>query len=334
MTQSKSSGSANPTDIVSLDFAEYLAKRKDHLEARFEDGAPNYAFALDKVLQKKLSSMAPVRKMAQTVVSFAVPLQKQIQQMHSIAVGPRQLPKLYKITEDCARLLGIGIPQVYVCPDPEINACTIATDDIAPIILLSSGIVERLEPEELHFVIGHECGHIHNLHGTYNTAVEMMSNTIVEAALKGLSIMGVANLLGTIKQVIHGGILLAFNNWSRCAEITCDRAGMICCGDLDAAQSTLTKLVIGDLAHLGEFNTQEFIQQSRNANSTPLRMLELMNTHPLIPKRLEALECFAECETFYQWKPKLSPPDKLRSQAETDRRCQQIVTVINNKNRN
>lgn len=325
--------SANPTESVPIDFAAYLIQRKASLAARFDGGAPNYAFSLDRTLQKQLSSMAPIRSLTQTVVSFVVPLQKQIQQMNSLAVSPQQLPQIYSLAEECARLLGIGIPQVFICADQDINACTIATDDVAPIILLSSGIVERLTLAELKFVIGHECGHIHNLHGNYNTAVELMTNRLIEVTLKGLASAGWTDLLSTVGKVIHSGVLMFLKRWSRCAEITCDRAGLICCADLLTAQSALAKLVVGNLDHLGEINIQAFMDQSLSTNSTPLRLMEFFNTHPLIPKRIEALQLFTECETFYSWQPSLSAPATVRSQHETDQRCEQIVTILNNKNR-
>ncbi|MEM9808809.1 MAG: M48 family metallopeptidase, partial [Cyanobacteria bacterium P01_D01_bin.56] len=268
------------------------------------------------------------------VVSFAVPLQKQIQQMSSIAVGPTQLPELYKITQECAHLLGIGTPQVFICRASSIDASTIATDDVTPIILLSSGLVERLDLPELKFVIGHECGHIHNLHGAYNTAVQLMTNAMLKLTLKGVGSIGFEDLMSTVGQVFHSGIMLFLTRWSRCAEITCDRAGLICCGDLDTAQSALTKLIVGDMATLGGFDVKTFIKQSRSVNSTPLRLMELFNTHPLIPKRLEALEVFENCNTYYDWRSELVPPENLYDQAEADRRCEKVIAIINNKNRN
>ena len=331
--QQSNSLTSNPTDAVSLNFSHYLTQRKASIEAHFEGGAPNYAFSLDKHLQKQISSIAPLRSLVQNTVSFAVPLQKQIQQMHSVAVGPRQLPEIYRVTEHCARILGIGIPQVFICPDPDINACTIATDDVSPIILLSAGLVERMSLDELQFVIGHECGHIHNRHGSYNTAVELMTNTMVRMVLKGLTIVGFTNLLYAAGQLMHGGIVMFLNRWSRCAEITCDRAGLICCGDLEVAQTSLVKLVVGSIEHIGELNVQAFIEQTKSVNATPVRMMELFRTHPLIPKRIETLQHFANCQTFYEWQPNLAATNKADTKEKVDQRCERILAILNNSNK-
>ncbi|NJN91033.1 MAG: M48 family metallopeptidase [Leptolyngbyaceae cyanobacterium SL_5_14] len=322
---------SNPTQAISLDFGTYLTQRQQELSAHLASGVPDYSFSLDRTLQKQIASIGPIRALTQTIVSFAVPIQKQIQQMQSIAVSPRQYPEIYAIGEECAHRLGIGIPQIFICSALEGHACTIATDDVTPMIILSSGIVERLELEELKFVIGHECGHIHNLHGVYNTAVELMTNALIRMVLDQFVATGLPNLLDAAEKVIHGGIMLFLLRWSRCAEITCDRAGLICCGDLNTANVALAKLITGGGDRLKNINIQEFINQVRTVQSTPVRLLELASTHPLLPRRMEALNLFTECDTFYVWRQELQSPKTLQNQVETDRLCEQIVSIMNNK---
>lgn len=325
------SNSSNPTQSINLDFGHYLTQRQQELSEHFVNGVSDYSFSLDQTLQKQISSIGPIRALTQTIVSFAVPIQKQMQQMQSIAVSPCQYPQIYAIGEECAHRLGIGIPQIFICSALEGYACTIATDDVTPMIILSSGIVERLELEELQFVIGHECGHIHNLHGVYNTAVQLMTNALIRVVLEQFVATGLPNLLDAAEKIIHGGIMLFLLRWSRCAEITCDRAGLICCGDLATANSALAKLIIGGGDRLKNINIQEFINQIRTVQSTPVRLLELTSTHPLLPRRMEALNLFTECDTFYSWRQELRSPKILRNQVETDRLCEQIVNIMNKK---
>lgn len=331
MISSPQSDLSNPTQAISLDFRAYLTQRQKELSTHFASGVPDYSFSLDRTLQKQIASIGPIRALTQTIVSFAVPIQKQIQQMQSIAVSPRQYPGIYAIGEECAHRLGIGIPQIFICSALEGHACTIATDNVTPMIILSSGIVERLELGELKFVIGHECGHIHNLHGVYNTAVELMTNALIRMVVEQFVATGLPNLLDAAEKVIHGGIMLFLLRWSRCAEITCDRAGLICCGDLNTANVALAKLITGGGDRLKNINIQEFINQVRTVQSTPVRLLELASTHPLLPRRMEALNLFAECDTFYAWRKELQVSETLRSQFETDRLCEQIINITNTK---
>ena len=40
--------------------------------------------------------------------------------------------------------------------------------------MIHSSLYERLTPGELKTVIGHECGHIHNMHGVYSIMVVIL----------------------------------------------------------------------------------------------------------------------------------------------------------------
>ncbi len=314
----------NPTAIINLDFACYLASRERKLSSHLIGGIPDYSFSLDQKLRQQLASMGPVRAITQSLVSWIVPLQKQIQQMQAVAVGPSQYPDIYNMGVDCARQLGIGIPEIFIFYSPIINAYTIATDDVEPIIILSSALVEVLEPSELKFVIGHECGHIHNLHGVYNTAVELLSNTLAKAMFASFP------ALGTLRLLLQGGLTLFFMRWSRCAEITSDRAGLICCEDFNAAQMALAKLSTGGISKLAGINIQEYIKQISKVGSSPVRLLELTQSHPLIPKRLEAIRLFSECDLLSTWLAEFSC-DYPQSKSQVDQKCEQIISVISTK---
>lgn len=320
--QSLSSINTNPTAAVNLDFGHYLESRNAELSSHLVNGIPDYAFSLDQELRQQIASMGPVRAIVQALVSFVVPLQKQLQQMNSIAVGPQQYPEIHAMGEECAHKLGIGIPQIFVYFDPMLNGFTFATEDVAPMIVLSSELVEALEPQELKFVIGHECGHIHNLHGVYNTAVELLVNPLAGVMLGGLP------ALGALRAIVQTGLVLFFARWSRCAEITCDRAGLICCGDVTAAQVALAKIAMGGGDRLKGINIQEYLKQIQQVQSTPLRLMELTRSHPLIPKRLEAIRLFADCDVLHSWRPELRSPNSVRSKAETDDLCEQFINVF------
>lgn len=314
----------NPTVNIDLSFNNYLQNRSSELSAHLVGGVPDYAFSLDEKLRSSLAAMSPVRVIAKSLVSFAVPFCKQIQNMQAIAVSPQQYPRIYAIGEDCAKRLGIYIPQIFVYSSPFKNAYTIAIDNVAPMIVLSAALVEALSEQELKFVIGHECGHIHNSHGVYNTAVELMTNGSAQIVLR--LIPGFAWLEGAIK----GGLTLFFFNWSRCAKITCDRAGLICCGDITVAQMALAKQAAGRNDQLQNINLQEYLKQLGNVQFTPVRLLELFQAYPLIPKRIQALRLFNECKLLHEWRPELKfTVNSSRSKAEVDNLCEEFIRIFN-----
>jgi len=311
----------NPTVSVDLDFGHYLEVRDRQSAAHEVRGIPDYAFSLDQKLRQQLMVMGPVRSIAQALVSWSDPIFQQLHLMQSIEVGPQQYPNIYELGKDCAHRLGIGVPQIFIQSSSESNAYTIATDDIAPIIVLSSQIAESFTSEELKFIIGHECGHIHNLHGVYNTVIEIMTNQLAKGILHSIPTEGVLDWF------VQGGLTIFFKRWSRCAEITCDRAGLICCGNLETTELALVKLITGGGNSLKQINIDKFLEQDGKNTSTPIKLLELFSTHPLIPKRINALRLFAECNVFHSWQPEAKTAD-VRSKQETDNLCEQAIRVM------
>lgn len=329
-------GAANPTAEIQLDFGKFFEDRRRLFERHVgAGGIADYAFGLDQVLRRKIASIAVARQAVRAVAATVGPLQKHLHNMQMVAVNPRQFPAIYSLGEACARRLGLGIPQLYIMPSPVLAAYTFATDDIAPMAVLSSGLVDALEPRELMFVIGHECGHIQNLHGAYNMAVQNLTNPLAKLMLEQVAGLGIAlELIKTMSQlklvagVIAGTLKVFFLNWSRAAEITCDRAGLICCGDLATALRTLAAIATGGSASLRGINIQEYVHQLEETRSSPLRFIEFFETHPLIPKRIEALGLFAGCELLYSWRSDLERPRELLNRAELDAQCARVLGIF------
>jgi Zn-dependent protease with chaperone function len=319
----------NPTDSIDLDFPGYVDRRQRQLSIHAPGDVPDYSFALDGTLRRQLAAIGPIRSIAQIMVSTNSPLARQRFLMYGVAVGPKVFPNIYAMGEDCARRLGIGIPQIFILNDSNPGAFTIATDDTAPVIVLTSSLVNLLEPDELQFVIGHECGHVHNLHGVYNSAVVMLVNPVARVLFQQLSSFGAT--LDTIKLlagILQGSLKLFMLRWSRCAEVTCDRAGLICCGNLQAAEQSLIKLVAGGSAKLTDIDVNEYLKQLKQIRSAPASMLEFQSTHPLIAKRIEALRVFAACEVLHAWRPEMTTPEQSLTRVEADRRCEEIIGIL------
>jgi Zn-dependent protease with chaperone function len=326
----------NPIAPMLLDFGAFLETRRQELAVHTAPGGvSDYAFGLDHVLRQRIAAIAPARHLVRMLGATAGPIQKHIHRMEMIAVGPRQFPEIYALGESCARRLGIGIPQIFIAPTQELAAYTCATDDISPIAVLSAGLIEALEPDQLLFVIGHECGHIHNLHGAYNIAVQNLTNPLAKIILDKVVGLGVAlDLVTTVSHArllagaVTGALKMFFLNWSRAAEVTCDRAGLICCGRIEAAERALASLATGGVTSLRGINIDAYLSQLDQIRRSPLRLLELYGTHPLIPKRIEALRAFADCDVLYGWRQDVERPSALRTKGDTDARCARILGIL------
>ena len=179
-----------------------------------------------------------------------------------------------------------------------------------------------MTPDELHFVIGHECGHIHNQHCIYNSLRQLLSNVALTEIAR--TIPGMYLLQALLAQ----GVGLFLNSWFRCAEITADRAGLICIGNLDTSRHALAKLETGGGEVLKNVNLDALIRQLDTSQSTPVRLYEGSMNHPIVGKRLEALRIFRQCEVLYTWLPEMRGDQPGLSKEAVDLQCEQIAAVF------
>ncbi len=315
----------NPTEAVSVDFTEYVREKKERMKPHMQGGIPDYAYGSDCVLRQKLRAVPGFYPLAKMITNTYVPRMKQQINLDGLKVGPSQFPDVYEIAADCARRLGIGVPDIYIRNSPsEINAFAYATEDDAPLIEITSALLERVTPGELRAVIGHECGHIHNAHGIYNTAAQIVLNSMQVA------IPGVQQLLAMVSAPLRW----AFMAWQRAAEVTCDRAGVICSEDPQDGVMLQAKLMSGAAFNHSEINLEPIMKQYDTLRETPVRLLELEYTHPLSIRRIFAIKEFLGSELLYTWRPEWKTPGmRLIDKQELDARCEKYISVSKSEER-
>jgi len=94
--------------------------------------------------------------------------------------------------------------------------------------------------------------------------------------------------------------LVALRTWSRRAEVTCDRAGMLVSKNQQAAERAITKLAVGSRKLYEEFNLDAFLEQHEEGSQGIGRYMEGFATHPWLPKRVLAMRVFAESQLYRQ----------------------------------
>ncbi|HLK64814.1 MAG TPA: M48 family metallopeptidase [Bryobacteraceae bacterium] len=200
---------------------------------------------------------------------------------------------LYKLVERCSAILSLPVPDVFITSNPVLNAYTVGHRRTC--VVLHSALVDCMTADELSFVIGHELGHIKCGHGLYRQLgsflVQYWDAVSALLPIPGLGLLRIP-------------LLLAFWEWYRRAEFTCDRAGLLCVQNLDASLSALGKLA-GKITGLeDEFHVESAIAQSeahRDVNKLVMvvSILNAMqNTHPFVPVRLKQLREYAKGPQF------------------------------------
>jgi hypothetical protein len=264
-----------------LDFEAFVArKRAERAGGSAETTGHEYTYTFDRQSRIAFENTKPVA----LAVEASVRLFKQIgmHQLlgHAVKVSDRQFSRIHTITKTACDTLQIRMPQVFVVNNPVFNAGTLGTNDDS-FIMVHSALVDQYNDDELLTVIGHECGHIHNSHVAYLTALHYLTY-----------------MAGMFVPWILQPALVALRTWSRRAEITCDRAGMLVAGDPHAAERAITKLAVGSRKLYEEFNVDAFLEQHTESSQGIGKYMEVFATHPWLPKRVLAMRVFGESQLF------------------------------------
>lgn len=95
-------------------------------------------------------------------------------------VGPDTAPRLYNIVEEMKIASGLEkMPDVYIIDDPALNAFATGRDPNKASVAITSGLLQKLNRDELQGVIGHEMAHIKNRDVLLMAITTVMLGTIV-----------------------------------------------------------------------------------------------------------------------------------------------------------
>jgi heat shock protein HtpX len=93
-----------------------------------------------------------------------------------------EAPRLLNVVRELTLSAGIPMPSVYLIDDTALNAFATGRDPGHASIAATTGLVARLDREELQGVIGHELSHVRNLDIRYAMLVGVLVGTIALVA--------------------------------------------------------------------------------------------------------------------------------------------------------
>ncbi|MGO4748821.1 M48 family metallopeptidase [Streptomyces sp. 2MCAF27] len=203
----------------------------------------------------------------------------------SVRVSDRQFAHLHDMLRDACYILDLDkVPAMYVTQDPRPNAMCIGMDE--PIIVLTTGLVELLDEEEMRAVVGHEVGHALSGHSVYRTILLFLTNLAMKVAWIPLGNVAVM------------AVVTALREWFRKSELSADRAGLLVGQDLKASMRGLMKLAGGH--HLHEMNVDAFLEQAEeyeaggDLRDSVLKILNMLpRSHPFTTVRAAELKRWA-----------------------------------------
>jgi Zn-dependent protease with chaperone function len=223
---------------------------------------------LDQVV-RKLIDLGYERALRQAMLGSAVRL------------GQEQLPRIWVLEREVFHALDIpDVPDLYMTQYPVANALTFGSQ--RPVIVLNSETVRLLDTDGLRVVIAHEGAHVLSDHVLYLTALTIL-----------------IQLGASIRLPIFAGLpLLAIRSalleWSRAAELSCDRAAALVTRDPIAVCRALMTIAGGeavDELNLDAFMKQGLDYQEKGSGAERLTRLftQLNITHPMPVRRTHQL---------------------------------------------
>lgn len=232
----------------------------------------------------------------------------------AIPISESNYPEINRIVDDCVTELNIKRPYVVISSMISgLNAMAFGNDEEA-YIAVSPLMVKTMSERQLRFVIGHECGHVAMGHMVYHTVI-----SIATAFASAVPVIGpVVDMVGT----------LPLKAWSRRSEITADRAGLLCCGDVEVAQKALLQLEM-PFMNPDDISLEGYVEGSDKylKEGVIRRLNEFNNAHPIIPKRIHALQVFVSSEKYCRITGKPALAGAI-GETELNQQTEEIIKII------
>ena len=152
----------------------------------------------------------------------------------AIKINYNHFPQIYRLFVEAAEILEMNPSEIDVfLTRGELNAFAAGQKDHT--LILMAELVELMDDVELQCVIGHELGHMRSNHMLYKTLGDFLGSVGYSQLIRTVP-------LGGLVEIAIRAINIPLRHWSRMAELTCDRAGLLVAQDLDVATRVEIKL--------------------------------------------------------------------------------------------
>jgi heat shock protein HtpX len=219
---------------------------------------------------------------------------------HAHEVDAGSAPDLHRMVQKLAAQANLPMPKVYVIDNPQPNAFATGRNPENAAVAATTGLLQRLQPEEIEGVLAHELGHIRNrdtltmtITATIAGAISMLANFAFffgGARNNSNNPLGFVGILVAAIVAPLAAMLVQFAI-SRTREYSADRTGAEITGNPRGLASALAK--ISNAAH--QIPNPDAERSPATAHMfiiNPLsgqRMDNLFSTHPSTENRIAEL---------------------------------------------
>ena len=216
-------------------------------------------------------------------------------------------PELYRLVENLCITAGLPLPKIYIMPSKQPNAFATGRDENHAAIVVTQGLLDKLERVELEGVLSHEISHIKNKDILLGTVIVALVGTIImvsDIALRlsfwggfggdedsegGNWLMIVIGFIALILAPIGATLLqLAI---SRKREFLADASGALLTRYPEGLARALEKISADQtpMERISNSTAHLFIASPLKGKQRSSWFAKLFMTHPPIEERIKAL---------------------------------------------
>lgn len=219
-----------------------------------------------------------------------------------------QAPELWHIVEDMGLVARVPMPRVFIIDDPSPNAFATGNNPKNAAVAATSGIMDRLNREELEGVMGHEMTHVRN----YDIRLQTIALALAAAITGMVNLAGhyfwwgggrrrssdndSGNVLQIVMLVLSIVLVILGPIAATMAQMALSRNREYLA---DAGSVELTRNPQGLISALKKISTSEPMKEADPSSaalyiSDPMKkkksLTHLFDTHPPMEERIERLE--------------------------------------------
>ncbi len=229
---------------------------------------------------------------------------KMVLRMHrAVEVDETNAPEYFQIVRALSERAGIPMPRAYIIDNPQPNAFATGRSPQNAAVAVTTGLLNRLSPEEASGVIAHELAHIKNrdtltmtVTATLAGAISMLGNFAFffgGSSSRDRPLGGFGTLVAVI--VAPLAAMIVQMAVSRTREYSADRLGAQIVGNPLWLASALKKIAAASKGIVNE-SAERFPASAHMFIINPLsgiRLDGLFSTHPAVENRIAELEAMA-----------------------------------------
>ncbi len=215
-------------------------------------------------------------------------------------IDERTAPDLFRMVRDLAQRANLPMPRVYLMDNAQPNAFATGRNPQNAAVAVTTGLLQRLDREEVAGVVAHELAHIKNHDTLIMTITATIAGAISMIAQFGLFFGGNRDnnngfgIIATLAMVILAPIaaMIVQMAISRTREYSADNLGARICGRPMSLANALAKIsnaaqaIPNDNAERSPATAHMFIINPLSGQ----RMDNLFSTHPATENRIAALQ--------------------------------------------